>query len=131
MKHFAVNEQEQGRESLYTWLNEQSLRELYLKPFEIAVKEADAIGVMSSFNRIGATWAGAHKALLTDVLKGEWGFRGFVVTDYLQNYSGAMENYFGIAISAYAGNDTILEPGWAEFTFSGVRTICTNFNANP
>lgn len=82
IKHFALNEKESsGRNQLLTYCNEQAIREIYLKPFEIAVKEGEASGVMTSFNYIGNTWAGAHKALLTDVLRGEWGFEGVVSTD--------------------------------------------------
>jgi len=82
VKHFAVNETENGRAGLYTWLTEQALRETYLKPFEIAVKKGGANAIMSSFNRLGATWTGGSYALLTDILRNEWGFRGSVVTDY-------------------------------------------------
>ncbi len=83
MKHFAMNEQETNRWAMIcTWSTEQAMRELYLKPFEICVKEGDARAVMSSFNYIGGRWAGGHRQLLTDVLRNEWGFRGFVETDY-------------------------------------------------
>ena len=58
------------------------MREIYFKPFEIAVKEGKTTALMSSFNRIGTVWAGGNRPLLTNVLKGEWGFRGTVVTDY-------------------------------------------------
>lgn len=68
VKHFALNDQEQFRgeyyTSLFTWSNEQAMREIYLKPFEIAVKEGRSTGIMSSFNRVGATWTGASRALL-------------------------------------------------------------------
>ena len=123
LKHFAVNDQEQGRERLYTWAGEQALREIYLEPFEIAVKEGNALGIMSSFNRIGATWAGGNKSLLTDLLRGEWGYQGFVVSDYTQNWSGTMEGYFGHAIAIYAGNDTILSPDFMDnWLYPGVLT---------
>lgn len=82
MKHFAVNENEEQRTGLYTWLTEQSLREIYLRPFEIAVKEGKANAMMTSFNRIGAIWAGGNKALMEDVARGEWGFRGTMLTDW-------------------------------------------------
>ena len=84
LKHFAVNDQETHRADsggLVTWLNEQSLREIYLRPFEICVKEAGNTGMMSSYNRIGATPVAESKELLTDVLRGEWGFKGAVITD--------------------------------------------------
>ena len=83
LKHFAVNDQEthRGDGGLVTWLNEQALRELYLRPFEIAVKDANLSGMMTAFNRVGATPAAESSALLTTVLRDEWGFRGAVITD--------------------------------------------------
>ena len=82
IKHFAVNETETHRTGLQTWLTEQALRELYLRPFEISVKRGGANGMMSSFNKLGNMWTGANHALMTEVLRDEWGFRGAVVTDY-------------------------------------------------
>jgi beta-glucosidase len=82
IKHFALNERETGvRSTLFTWSNEQAIREIYLKPFEIAVKEGGSLGVMSSFNYIGLHWAGGHEGLLNQVLRNEWGFKGLVLTD--------------------------------------------------
>ena len=87
MKHFALNVQEGNRTSMAaTWSNEQAIREIYLKPFEISVKDADCHAVMSSFNYIGTRWAGGCKELLKNVLRGEWGFVGFVETDYFGVY---------------------------------------------
>lgn len=87
MKHFALNDQESNRLSmLCTWVNEQSMREIYLKPFEMSVKEGGAQAAMSSFNYIGPTYAGANSALLKNVLRDEWGFKGFVLTDYFGGY---------------------------------------------
>jgi beta-glucosidase len=87
MKHFALNDQETNRTSmLCTWASEQSIREIYLKPFEISVKEGGAKAVMSSFNYIGTTPAGSSYALQTTVLRDEWGFKGFVLTDYFGGY---------------------------------------------
>ena len=82
-KHFAVNDQETNRDQggLATWLSEQAMREIYLRGFELAVKEGGSKGMMSSFNRIGATPAAESWELLTGVLRDEWGFRGAVVTD--------------------------------------------------
>jgi len=88
VKHFGVNEQEIYRVGLMTWANEQSMREIYLKGFELTVKEGKTRGIMSSLNRIGTEWAGGSYALLTQILRDEWGFRGTVVTDsYLGGYS--------------------------------------------
>ena len=87
MKHFALNDQETKRtEMLCTWTNEQAMREIYLKPFEMSVKEGGAQAVMSAFNYIGNTYAGGNNALLNTVLRDEWGFKGFVLTDYFGGY---------------------------------------------
>ena len=89
IKHFAVNDQETDREynGILVWLNEQAMREIYLRPFEIAVKESATRvnGMMSSFNRLGMNWAGGSYPLLTAVLRSEWGARGPVITDYSLN----------------------------------------------
>ncbi len=80
-KHFALNEQEMNRYGVATFANEQSIREIYVKPFEIAITQEHMNGVMSSLNRIGLTWTGAHYGLLTGLLRNEWGFTGIVETD--------------------------------------------------
>jgi beta-glucosidase len=123
LKHFALNEQETNRvnNGIATWATEQAIRELYLKPFEMAVKGVEmpvryvadedgtiaettvgAGGVMSSFNRIGATWAGGSPALMTTVLRDEWGFEGFAISDF--NLYPYMNPNEGIA----AGTDLTL-----------------------
>ena len=123
VKHFALNEQEAHRvdNGVATWANEQTIREIYLRPFEIALKKASAqieyladdagtvatreIGataVMSSFNRIGTTWAGGSEALMGAVLRDEWGFRGMAITDF--NLYGHMSPDQGIS----AGSDLML-----------------------
>lgn len=81
VKHFALNDQETNRIGGAIFANEQSIRELYLKPFEMSVRDGGALGIMASMNRVGARWTGGNKALMTNVLRGEWGFEGFVVTD--------------------------------------------------
>ena len=108
VKHFAANEQETNRQSngLYTWLNEQSLREIYLEPFEISVKEGNAKGIMSAYNRIGSEWCGGSKALITDLLREEWGFDGFVITDASIDLTG--EGYLDPVLAVYARNSGIL-----------------------
>ena len=104
MKHFALNDQETKRtEMLCTWTNEQAMREIYLKPFEMSVKEGGAQAVMSSFNYIGYTYAGASSNLLQTVLRGEWGFKGFVLTDYFGGYG-----YQNADQEVRAGNDSML-----------------------
>ena len=87
IKHFAMNDQEGNRcDMLCTWSNEQAIREIYLRPFEMCVKNVDQTAVMSSFNYIGNRWAGGSSALLQTVLRDEWGFDGFVLTDYFGVY---------------------------------------------
>ncbi|SHH55648.1 beta-glucosidase [Butyrivibrio fibrisolvens DSM 3071] len=87
VKHFATNDQETNRTGLLcTWLNEQSMREIYLKSFEIAFKNANPGATMVAFNNIGVEPAEACSALLNTVLRGEWGFRGFAETDYFGGY---------------------------------------------
>lgn len=82
MKHFALNDQQINQnEMLCTWADEQAIREIYLRPFEISAKVGGCKAVMSSWNYIGNQWAGACNALLNGVLRGEWGFRGMVITD--------------------------------------------------
>ena len=144
IKHFALNDQEnhrgdrEGQFSMATWSNEQAIREIYLKPFELCMQaepvelsylESDGKGgfsnatttipaanaVMTSFNRIGYTWAGGCYPLLTKVLRGEWGFDGFVLTDNANT---------GLFMDAYqmieAGGDAKLtnQPESARWTFN-------------
>lgn len=85
LKHFALNDQETSREGVMTWADEQTMREIYFKPFEYAIKEGGSMAVMSSFNRIGKIWAGGNYALLTSLLRDEWGFKGMVITDFNTN----------------------------------------------
>ena len=147
IKHFAVNDQENhrgdrdGQFGLCTWANEQAIREIYLKPFEMCVEnepitlnylEEDGNGgyqnatremnpvnaVMTSFNRLGYTWTGGCYPLLTGVLREEWGFDGFVITDNANT---------GLFMDAYqmieAGGDAKLtnEPASARWTFRSER----------
>lgn len=87
IKHFALNERETQRHfGLCTWADEQAIRELYLVPFEMAVKDGGSLGIMSAYNNLGTTWAGASSALLKNVLRGEWGFLGCVLTDNLEQH---------------------------------------------
>ena len=115
IKHFVLNEQEINRNALLcTWFNEQSLRELYMKPFEYCVKntESGKLAVMSSYNYLGTEWASGCPALLQDVLRGEWGFEGMVISDYFGNYGymdadravrGGTDMMLGVA-----GNEAIM-----------------------
>lgn len=104
LKHFALNEREtNARNQLFTWCNEQAMREIYLKPFELAIREGGAGGIMSSFNYIGHTWAGGHKGLLTELLDKEWGFKGCVVTD------ACLYPHMDVVQMVYAGGDLSLD----------------------
>lgn len=121
LKHFALNDQETNRSGISTFCTEQALRELYLKPFEIAVKgnddpgevataKADGVtvfegtmGIMSSFNRIGTRWTGGDYRLLTEILRHEWGFNGLVISDYKTSNA-----FMDSRQMLYAGNDLIL-----------------------
>ena len=102
VKHLVANEQETHRSinGDCSWLTEQSLREIYLRPFEMAVKEGGTRGIMSSFNRIGTRWTGGDYRLLTEILRDEWGFRGTVICDF-----NTIPQYMNSRQMAYAGGD--------------------------
>lgn len=101
MKHFALNEQETHRDDngVATWSTEQAIREIYIKPFEIATKEGESNGLMTSFNRIGTRWTGGDYRLITEVLRNEWGFSGAVICDFNVGI------YMNSKQMAYAGGD--------------------------
>ncbi len=112
VKHFAINNQESQRMGVFTWANEQCMREQYFIPYEICVKEGKATGVMTAFNRIGATWAFGDYDLITGVLRGEWGFIGSVVTDCLW-------------AAEYVNGDAMIRAG-GSLALSNVATISYN-----
>ena len=99
-KHFALNDQEEGRYGISTWSNEQAIREIYLEGFEGSIVEGGGMGVMSSFNRIGVVWAGAHHGLMTGILRDEWGMTGAAITD-----CSVMANYMDYRMGVLAGQD--------------------------
>tara|TARA_R110002020_G_scaffold134252_28_gene299717 strand:- start:4084 stop:6537 length:2454 start_codon:yes stop_codon:yes gene_type:complete len=89
IKHFAGNESEIERTTMNSVIDERSLREIYLIPFEWAVKKARTMGVMTAYNKVNGTYASEHNWLLTDVLRGEWGFDGLVMSDWFGSHSTA------------------------------------------
>lgn len=129
MKHFVMNDQESHREGVFTWADEQTMREIYLKAFEIPVKETNCKGMMSAFNRIGTNWCGGSSALLNDLLREEWGFEGFVVSDYSWNFTGT--GYMSPVIAVYNGNDTILSGIWAVNLPSHVISVTNAYYRDP
>ena len=109
IKHFAMNNEEtNARSGIFCWANEQAIRELYLRPFEISVKEGGATGAMSAFTHIGHKWSGANPELLQGILRDEWGFVGLVSTD------AALAGFMNAALACRNGNDLMLEMGLAN-----------------
>jgi hypothetical protein len=102
VKHFAENSQEANRNADNAVVSERALREIELKAFEYVVKSAQPMAVMSSYNKIDGTWASMNYDLLTDVLRGEWEFKGLVMSDWGGSHSAVA--------SMYSGND-LIEPG--------------------
>ncbi len=132
VKHFALNDQETNRTSmLCTWSNEQAIREIYLKAFEIAIKEGGAGAVMSSFNYIGTTWAGGSSALCQTVLRDEWGFQGFVLTDYFgvygyMNADQAIRNGTDCMLVSYDTDTNHVEDQTSATSILAMRQACKN-----
>ena len=126
-KHFAVNDQEthRGDGGLVTWANEQAVREIYLKGFEIAIKGGNATGMMSSFNRIGTTPTAESSALLKTVLRDEWGFQGAVLTDCVMATTTEDINRATLAGNDFQLNFGLLVPLTDEFadTVSGQQAM--------
>ena len=112
-KHFTVNDQEKNRESVSTFLTEQALREIYLKPFQMVVQEGKSMGLMSSYNRIGLMETAASYPLLTEVLRDEWGFKGSIISDMTHsgNSSVNFKCYENINNRVLAGCDQHLDNG--------------------
>ena len=102
LKHLVLYETEHERDSMYTWCNEQALREIYLVPFEKAIQDGGCVGIMSSYNRIGNVWTGGSEALIQGVIRNELGFNGTVVTDYVDSWS---TSFMAIEDAVRAGGD--------------------------
>ena len=133
LKHFAANEQETHRSigGDLSWVTEQSLREIYLKSFELAVKQGETRGVMSSFNRIGARWTGGDYRLITEILRNEWGFKGTVICDF-----NTIPQYMVPRQMFYAGGDldlaTLTTSMWtdADTSENGDAIVLRNATKN-
>ena len=124
LKHFALNDQETNRSDggLCVWTTEQAMREIYLKPFEIAVKEADVQGIMTALNRIGAVNVSESSEMLQGVLENEWGFQGTVVTDSIMAC-----DYINIDRALLAGTDLVLSMMRTDFlTENSLETATGN-----
>lgn len=112
IKHFALNDQEEGRYGIATWSNEQAIRELYLEGFEGAIVKGGGMGVMSSFNRLGVVWSGANRGLMTGILRDEWGMTGAAITD-----CSVSAQYMDYRMGVLAGQDL-----WDGYS-SGMATL--------
>ncbi len=126
IKHFAINDQESNRIGGSMFCNEQSAREVYLLPFQMCVENGNATGIMSSMNRVGGRWIGGHEGIMTNMLRGEWGYKGFVITDQT---SFASFNYCDIREGLAAGNDIWLCTGqdmWQLSEEELTATVMTN-----
>lgn len=116
VKHFAVAETETGRDSYYSWVSEQALREIYLTPFRYAVEEGGTVGIMTSYNRVGGIWAGGSVALQDAVLRKEWGFKGAIITDFSDH-----NEYMNMNQSIRMGGDMGMSVGLTGSNTSGAR----------
>ena len=110
VKHIAFNDQEDARNGISIWLNEQEAREIMLLPFEFALSSSEGYGnahaVMSAFNRVGTIWAGACSELLNNIMRDEWGFDGYCITDMAESNGDFMTYQDGIpnGTDLYLGN---------------------------
>ena len=131
IKHFAMYEM--NAKMVCVWSNEQAMREIYLKPFEISVKDGDAHAVMVSWSFIGIKWSGENSNLLNNVLRGEWGFEGFCLTDFFRNNGhgfmnadAALANGVDAMLSTYAGGPNMVQDPEAASSVKYMRQACKN-----
>ncbi len=130
IKHFAGNESEYQRGTISSEIPERALRELYLRPFELAVKEGGAWAVMSAYNKLGGTYAGENERLLTEILRGEWGFDGLVMSDWGGTHSAGKSVRAGLDLEMpgpVQARRTLLEEAQADGTTrAAVRVAARN-----
>ena len=111
IKHCFLNNQERNRHGVSTFCNEQAIREIYLKPFEGALTKGEGMGIMTSYNRIGCTYAAVHSNLMYNVMRGEWDYKGLIIDDAQQ----------GSNIDEYANGPMMCEAGTNIFCLDGGR----------
>lgn len=128
-KHLVLNEQETNRWGILTWADEQAIREIYLKPFEIGIKEGGARGVMSAYSRIGKTWCGGHNVLLNDLLRTEWGYEHYVVSDF--SVYGLYGTYMNPIQAVYARNDAQLTGIYVVQFYPVIKQMKAEYEAHP
>ncbi|SEA92759.1 beta-glucosidase [Pseudobutyrivibrio sp. ACV-2] len=132
LKHFALNEQETNRDGmLCTWGNEQSIREIYLRSFEVAIKNSNARAIMCSHNYVGPMWSAGSPALLTDILRDEWDFKGFAITDYFlgngyMNADQAVRAGADAMLLAFDKGDNMVQDRTSATSIIALRRACKN-----
>lgn len=128
VKHFAFNDQEEHRNGVGTWLNEQSAREIYLEPWKYVASpsKGNSYSVMTSFNRMGTQWTSASAALITEILRGEFGFEGYVITD---SAAGNGSSYMATLDGILAGTDCWLNYNSGTHSFVQYKNNATVANA--
>ena len=125
IKHFACNNQERFRNRNDSQVSERALREIYLKGFEIAVKEADPLAVMTSYNKVNGVWSHYHYELATEILRNEWGYDGLVITDWWMQEGESLEfpNLRNDAVRVRAQVDVLMPGVIGEEGDDSARTL--------
>lgn len=130
VKHLVGNDAETERYTMSSQIDDRTLRELYLRPFEIAVRDGGALGIMTGYNRLNGTWCGDHEWLLREVLRGDWGFDGFVISDWFAIAAGPTSVRAGLDLEmpgpprTYADLADAVERGEVDERFVDERIRC-------